>query len=79
MVHRTMAMIKDISEWISESFARREAGWCAHFMEILMLLSKTFVLVLADSPCLCGCFSGVGLLKVRLPKWPVVGVVIGWV
>lgn len=41
--------------------------------------SRTFVPVHEASLCLCGCFPGVGLLKVRLPKWSLVGVVMGWV
>lgn len=39
--------------------------------------SRTFVPVHEASLCLCGCFPGAGLLKVRLPKWSLVGVVGG--
>lgn len=41
--------------------------------------SRTFVPVQEASLCLYGCFPGAGLLKVRLPKWPLVGVLVGWV
>lgn len=44
-----------------------------------MSLSRTFVPVHEASVCLCGCFPGAELLKVRLPKWSLVGVVVGWV